>query len=586
MKHLGITGKFTLLVLVPVIVLALTLILLSLWQVGDIVTNQFYESSALLLDDVSYIIEEKIGRIADQSKGIVSSAVVQKVLSTPPGQLTREEESAYLNQMESVANSIVISNPDIDSINLYDIQGRLVLGERVNTLNRLLDKATLQAIASSATYRSIRAVSFRQRPYILSVREIRSIANFEPIGYVQVNIREEVISQTYLERVIGYGGAFFVTNGGGETLSSCDQAGLLSLAEIKSAPAVPNGFRGTVDLDGKPVLIVSHHSAESGWDYTLLVPKSYITQKFRTLVSSSLLVLVAFSVVTIGACLFVVRRMVAPIREVSLSLKKVQEGDYSVQTSYRGKDEIGELSLAFNAMAAEIDRLINKVLQLELLNRQQEIKAMQAQINPHFLYNTFESISALARQLDAQPVSNMVVALAKLMRESITSPGRMVTITEEITLADYYLEIQRYRFGDRLRVYYDLNEDLLGQTIPKLTIEPIVENAIVHGFANKPDNWIIEIKVYAQGEDVVLEVSDNGEGMSPEILAGVLEQDDSSAKTGSVGLTLVNKRLQLIFGLARPVRVQSTPDQGTTVQVLLPRQEHPKGVSAKEDSDA
>lgn len=507
-------------------------------------------------------------------------------MSTPPGQLTREEESAYLNQMESVANSIVISNPDIDSINLYDIQGRLVLGERVNTLNRLLDKATLQAIASSATYRSIRAVSFRQRPYILSVREIRSIANFEPIGYVQVNIREEVISQTYLERVTGYGGAFFVTNGGGETLSSCDQAGLLSLAEIKSAPAVPNGFRGTVDLDGKPVLIVSHHSAESGWDYTLLVPKSYITQKFRTLVSSSLLVLVAFSVVTIGACLFVVRRMVAPIREVSLSLKKVQEGDYSVQTSYRGKDEIGELSLAFNAMAAEIDRLINKVLQLELLNRQQEIKAMQAQINPHFLYNTFESISALARQLDAQPVSNMVVALAKLMRESITSPGRMVTITEEITLADYYLEIQRYRFGNRLRVYYDLNEDLLGQTIPKLTIEPIVENAIVHGFANKPDNWIIEIKVYAQGEDVVLEVSDNGEGMSPEILAGVLEQDDSSAKTGSVGLTLVNKRLQLIFGLARPVRVQSTPDQGTTVQVLLPRQEHPKGVSAKEDSDA
>ncbi len=485
-----------------------------------------------------------------------------------------------------MANSIVISNPDIDSINLYDIQGRLVLGERVNTLNRLLDLATLQDMASPSAYRSIRAVSFRQRPYILSVREIRSIANFEPIGYVQVNIREDVISQTYRERVTGYGGTFFVINGDGEALSSCDQAGLLPLADIDPAPAVPNGFRGTVNLGGKPVLIVSHHSAESDWDYILLVPQSYITKKFRTLVSSSLLVLVAFSVVTIGACLIVVRRMVAPIREVSLSLKKVQEGDYTVQTSYRGKDEIGELSLAFNAMAAETDRLINEVLQLELLNRQQEIKAMQAQINPHFLYNTFESISALALQLGAQPVSNMVVALAKLMRESITTPDRMVTITKEITLADYYLEIQRYRFGDRLRVYYDLNEDLLDQTIPKLTIEPIVENAIIHGFANKPDNWIIEIKVYAKGEDVVLEVSDNGEGMRPEVLAGVLEQDDSHAKTGSVGLTLVNKRLQLIFGLARPICVQSTLGQGTTVQVFLPRQEHPGDVPAKEDLDA
>lgn len=251
---------------------------------------------------------------------------------------------------------------------------------------------------------------------------------------------------------------------------------------------------------------------------------------------------------------------------------KVGKGNFNAYSSYESKNEIGILSSHFNMMVEQVQQLIQEVYQEQYLKQRAELKALRMQINPHFLYNTLESINWMARIKGVPEIGKMVKALGDLMRASISGDD-FVLIDEEIRNINNYLTIQKFRYGDRFNVVVDIRDDIRMVKIPKLVLQPIVENAIVHGIENMVGNGEIKIKGAAEEKKVVLEVTDNGAGINEELIPSILSGNYKSKQSEDhtrIGLINVDRRIKIYYGQEYGLSISSTPGAGTCVKINIP----------------
>ena len=205
----------------------------------------------------------------------------------------------------------------------------------------------------------------------------------------------------------------------------------------------------------------------------------------------------------------------------------------------------------------------------ELNLRKTELKALQAQINPHFLYNTLDSIAWMCERGKNADAVEMVNALARLFRISISRGHELITIKDELLHAESYLKIQAYRYKNQFSYHFDVEESCLSYLCNKITLQPIIENAIYHGINGLVDEGEITITVREQGEDILFKVEDNGAGMEPEIVQAILAKERSD-HTG-IGIKNVNDRLKIYFGSNYGITIDSAPDEGTRVYIKMPK---------------
>jgi sensor histidine kinase YesM len=213
------------------------------------------------------------------------------------------------------------------------------------------------------------------------------------------------------------------------------------------------------------------------------------------------------------------------------------------------------------------------------LLRNAEYQALQAQINPHFLFNTLNAASQLAMMEDSPETEKFLNRLALLMRHNIRKLDQPVPLAEELQNLENYLYIMTIRFGDRIRFEVTREAGVTGLTIPPMTLQPLVENALLHGLKDKESGGVVGVRVLPpEGDRIAIEVSDNGVGMNPEVVQGILDDiegqeaplhEDNSGQSG-IGLGNVVHRLQLYYGIRDVVRIDSTPGQGTTIVLRLP----------------
>ena len=234
-----------------------------------------------------------------------------------------------------------------------------------------------------------------------------------------------------------------------------------------------------------------------------------------------------------------------------------------------GTKEISALSDSFEHMAVRIQKLMEEVRQEEISLRKTELKALQAQINPHFLYNTLDAIAWMCEAGRNEDAVEMVNALARLFRISISRGHELIPIEKELQHAEAYLQIQKYRYKNQFTYHFTVDEDCVHCLCNKITLQPIIENAIVHGLDLMVDDGHIEITVRPDGDDILLIVSDDGIGMEPEQVAALL-QNEPSDRTG-IGIKNVNDRLRIYFGPGYGLSIESAPYAGTTVTIRTPR---------------
>ena len=246
-----------------------------------------------------------------------------------------------------------------------------------------------------------------------------------------------------------------------------------------------------------------------------------------------------------------------------------QDADQFTYQEVKGTREVGELSASFGHMVVRIQQLMATVREEEINLRKTELKALQAQINPHFLYNTLDSIAWMCERGKNADAVQMVHALARLFRISISKGHELIPIAREIEHAESYLQIQKYRYKNQFTYHFQVDPACTEYLCNKITLQPIIENAITHGLDLLVDEGHIDVEVLQDGEDILFKVTDNGVGMEPEQVRAIFRREPGD-RTG-IGIKNVNDRLRIYFGEGYGLTIDSVPDEGTTVTVRMPR---------------
>ncbi|OXM87439.1 cache domain-containing sensor histidine kinase [Paenibacillus rigui] len=335
-----------------------------------------------------------------------------------------------------------------------------------------------------------------------------------------------------------------------------------------------------LDVNSQQWLVTGVRSTVAGWSILMLTPEREVFEASIKIRQSIWVIALAVLVVTAGLSVLFSSYLTKPILALYRTVSAVKQGNLAVRAQVGREDEIGKIALNFNAMVDEIEHLIKTKYVYQLKLREAELAMLYSQINPHFLYNTLDSIRSMADYYDAEEIVLMTTSLADMFRYSTTS-REMVTIRQELAHIQDYLTIQLLRFGSKIAVEWDIAEELPGHPIPKMTLQPLVENAIYHGLEKKRENGVLRIRGWTEDSSICFAVTDDGVGMEAQKLEQIREalaavERDHEAMHGirsmGIGLLNVHARLVLKFGSGYAMHFSSEPGAGTTVSIRLPRE--------------
>ena len=301
---------------------------------------------------------------------------------------------------------------------------------------------------------------------------------------------------------------------------------------------------------------------------------SYVDELVNRNVNDMIRLSCLLAVVVLGAALLtswlLFRFLGRPLRGLASAMESFEsDADHFAHKPVGGTREVQELSDSFEHMVLRIQELMTTVREEEINLRKTELKALQAQINPHFLYNTLDSIAWMCEQGRNADAVRMVHALARLFRISISRGHELIPIAKEIEHAESYLQIQMYRYKNQFTYDFDVDPDCLGYYCNKITLQPIIENSINHGLDLMVDEGRIDVLVRQDGDDIVFSVRDNGVGMSEEQIEAIMQHGPTD-RTG-IGIKNVNDRLKIYFGKSYGLHITSELDVGTCVEIRMPK---------------
>jgi two-component system sensor histidine kinase YesM len=317
-------------------------------------------------------------------------------------------------------------------------------------------------------------------------------------------------------------------------------------------------------------------------DYKLItvISPPVILGKTNEIVRYSLLVCLGSVTIAVFFIIIFSNTLTKKIKILVNTMSKVRDGNMDISIMSEDKDEIGELSRSFDSMLKRINTLINKVYvqdlevkELEIRRKEAELQAFQSQINPHFLFNTVESIRMNVLKNGDLETSNIIQSFSRLLRKSIEWKSHSVSLASEMELVDSYLKIQKFRYRDRFDYKINISTELSKVIIPKFIIQPIVENAIYHGLEMKKKDGLLKIYAYKSSDNLKIIVSDNGMGIEEtrlKELNDLIDNKEGAANSSSIGLKNINQRIKILYGSDFGLTFSSKLRKGTKVEILLP----------------
>ncbi|WP_078543735.1 sensor histidine kinase [Litchfieldia alkalitelluris] len=333
-----------------------------------------------------------------------------------------------------------------------------------------------------------------------------------------------------------------------------------------------NGYKKMV-MDDKEFLVSYKHSSYSDLVYYNILPYDNITQQSTEIKQIIFALFILMLVLTVILSRLAAKGISKPIEKLTEKMKLVQQGDFENNHQLEGSyynDEIGKLHHDFQVMLEKIKGLIKENYTKQLVIKEAEYKALQAQINPHFLYNTLDSINWLARSQKQHEISGLAEALGNMMRNIISKKEPMISIKEELEIVKNYITIQKFRYGDRIHFSLDTHEDFERNKIPKLTIQPVIENAIQHGLEEIIGECHISVNLKAIRDELIIMIEDNGPGMDESKVTSILSGEIVSKKSSGIGLNNIRERIKLMFGERYGIQIESEVGKGTKVVITLP----------------
>ncbi|MCE5170124.1 sensor histidine kinase [Paenibacillus profundus] len=557
--------KFTvLLVCIPILLIGS----ISYWWSADILQQKVSVSDLNTVAQVGLNVQFMTDYVHDTSLFLIQSDEVRRFLLSNPASnesLEREISSMerfflHLTNMKEFIHSIYLQGENGVTFSTHP-EAVSLNGMMLEEVKRLRGKP-LWFIQKHNNYETL---SF--------IREIRDVNNVgRRLGMVQVNIDLNYVRQLLNQQRIGTRDSFYLLNEEGLVLTSTVDDNVYSkLPDNFEFPDQAYGDHGyyTVAMDKERYLITYAGIAKTGWRIAHAVPLKEMLEENAVITKIMLIAMIASLVVCVVTAILFSKRIIRPIQHLRSLMLRMERGQFQGRVQVQSNDEIAQLGRSFNRMNERLHELVNQVYEAELRKKEAELKAFQAQINPHFLYNTLDTIYWMSRMEKAYETAQLVEALSKLFRLSLNSGQELTTVRDEVNHLKNYMIIQQKRYEDMIDFHLETdNEDTLNGRTVKLILQPFVENAIVHGIEKLGEPGCIRVDVFRQEDKLIYRISDTGTGVDVAEMERLMHE--SGANNRGFAIKNVNDRIQLYFGDDCGVTFKNNEAGGTIVEIIQP----------------
>lgn len=445
------------------------------------------------------------------------------------------------------------------------------------------------------SYNGLSIIPNSEKSTVLSLHnKIRNVPSNDILGFMSIDINlskiDGIVNRLYKDKE-----GISIINENGTVIYSSNKAVIGKKTndkwfyKVQTNPQQNNMKWESKDFSG--VIFYENIAVQdNNWYMVKSIPYSSLYQGARaTAFMNTMIALVALIIVLV-ITMIISFKITAPIKVLMENMKKVEKGIFVANFEAGGNDEIGMLGRRFKSMVLQINRLIDKEYKLQIENKSAQLKVLQSQINPHFLYNSFQSIGTLALKMNAVPVYTLLTSLSDMMRYSMDMREAMVPLSKELKHTQSYLSLQKQRFEDELNIILIIEPSTHEIVVPKMLLQPIIENCFKHGFSNKMEGARITIRAYTEDDDLVIIVEDNGIGVSSERLQTIHkklyyeERRKEDKERESIGLNNIYDRLQLYYEGQASFVIDSIEKKEFTVMIRIPIISH-EGVNEDEGTN-
>lgn len=554
----------------------------AIHQLGALVKKQTLTSVHKAFDNTAAAIEGELGRLGGVLDILTMDEIVYQVSShehTDYSYMQRLEDS---NQLATTFEHLRLLS-GVNSIRLY-VKNDYLYSNQQN------DIVPDSEVADSEWYRSLDGSlsSFwycpgdfadqpdSERQWFSAMRVIYNPSNIkEPLAILRADTRSSRLEELLRQPVSTENGIFLLLRDNEVLLSSSETFSPSSVSECMA------GYIGTqpgqwesLILDGHRCYALCSPLPQPGWRMAVLLPYADVYRLSHTLRLEMLLVVCSVGLLSYGIALAISRSTLSRLSHLNRTMQAVEQGDVAIRITPEGKDEIGQLMGSFSRMMERIDSFMEEKVAYGREIKNLELKALQAQINPHFLYNSLDLISCTAIVRNVPEITRMVNALARFYKLSLSRGREIISIENELQHAGLYIQIQNMRFEDRIHVIWDIEEEVKNCRIIKIVLQPIIENAIIHGIFEKEDrSGTLSVSARCFGDGIRIVVQDDGAGMDEATLHASFSPTppgDITRTKGGYGIRNINDRLHLAYGSPYGLSCRSTPGLGTTVTIHIP----------------
>lgn len=525
------------------------------------------QSVELIGNNMDYILTE----VENLSNSIISN---QELLnSIKEGEKTHLIDKLY---------SFYISSKNIEGIYVITPSGYQQVGaelkDGIKSFPRYeLDQTTGEIVWLPTTEKNVKILSGAMKKRYFSMgRKIIDVYSLKELGYINIEVDENVLT-----------GAFSDLQEENSQIYICDTFGNLIASSEEEDTTIDRSNSGYFNTmihgdgpnyisyleNGKKYVAIYTSFNYGKWFIVKTVPEAILYSDLNRMQFYTIMIGVITLVIMINATIMYTKKITKPIEVMMHQMKQVEAGNLDVRVESNVYNELDDLSESFNQMVNQIKRLMDDIIAVEHNKNELELEVLHAQINPHFLYNTLNTIRWMAKIKGEDSISDALVALVKLLRVSIGFGKNMISLQDEIQYIENYILIQRLRFNQLFEINYNIKEEHKKLNIPKLILQPIVENSLIYGIdeAEKREEPII-INIYTKEKEDHIEiiVEDNGSGIEKEVLDNIFKQEQNINRFSKVGLNNVNQRLKLYLGEESGLQIISKVGVGTTVIINAP----------------
>ena len=488
--------------------------------------------------------------------------------------MTDMEKNQAMLEIQNMIRNKIIYPAQAKNITVYDTDGNIFydLGydgfyqEDVDRILSQLEEQDQDVWAYAHTYRDRNILVLGRRIY-------EHYSKSRVIGYTLISIEEKIFSKTVLEPVgLSDSSNIMYMNLDGTVLSSWNRSIALGektdeelLKKIQERlPKKTDSF--SIHENGEEQLVTYIFNKNLNQLFVYTMPYHYINSEVYAMLKQILVVVMFLVLLCIGIVAMVYQGIMSPIKRMLEFCREVSEGKLSVRIQDKHKDELSRLSGSMDHMADTIEHLMDQQKTQEKKKRELELQMLQYQLNPHFLFNTLNSLRFVAAMHKDQIVSDGIQAISSLLQNTLTNKNEYITIQEELENLENYFSILRIRYAGSFEYSFHVEEDeLLSCLVPKLILQPLAENSVMHGSSDNGTVMEIQITCWRENKDVMIELSDDGKGF--EVTDDALAPHPERKR---IGVANVNDRIQLNFGRKYGLKINSQPGKGTTCTLTLP----------------